>query len=106
MMAMLGQSYVIAYSIPMVSADGIICRISKQYVDTRTQANLSKLNAANHLQDLNIVTEHMSQLLERRRRLGELILHVLSPDELIAFYILMCQKYVNLLFCQQKCLKD
>ncbi|KAM7504745.1 hypothetical protein LguiB_003649 [Lonicera macranthoides] len=70
-----------------IKFDGIICRISKQYVDTRTQANLSKLNAANRPQDLNIVTEHMSQLLERRRRLGELILHM-SPDELIAFYIL------------------
>ncbi|KAK1555539.1 hypothetical protein Q3G72_027854 [Acer saccharum] len=38
----------------------------KLYIDTRTQANLSKLNARRR-QDLDIVIEDMSQIVERRR---------------------------------------
>lgn len=51
---------------------GIIGRIRKQYVDTRTHANLSKLYAGSR-QDPDIITEHMTQLVERRRRSGKLI---------------------------------
>ncbi|XP_021296321.1 25.3 kDa vesicle transport protein [Herrania umbratica] len=46
--------------------DGIIANVRKQYIDTRTQANLSKLNA-NRRQELDIITENMSDIIERRR---------------------------------------
>ncbi|XVF50811.1 hypothetical protein PTKIN_Ptkin04bG0133400 [Pterospermum kingtungense] len=44
----------------------IIANIRKQYIDTRTQTNLSKLNAVRH-QELDITTENMSDIIERRR---------------------------------------
>ncbi|XP_071734283.1 25.3 kDa vesicle transport protein SEC22-1 [Rutidosis leptorrhynchoides] len=47
--------------------DNVIRKISRQYIDTRTQANLSKLNA-NHKQELDIITEQMATVVERRRR--------------------------------------
>ncbi|KAK1421422.1 hypothetical protein QVD17_23747 [Tagetes erecta] len=47
--------------------DNIICNIRRQYIDTRTQTNLSKLNA-DHKQELDVHTEHMSIVVERRRR--------------------------------------
>lgn len=50
-----------------VKFESIIGNIRKQYVDTRTQANLSKLNA-NRGQDLDIVIEHMYQVVERKRQ--------------------------------------
>ncbi|KAH9647143.1 Longin domain-containing protein [Citrus sinensis] len=50
-----------------VKFESIIGNIRKQYVDTRTQANLSKLNA-NRGQDLDIVIEHMYQIVERKRQ--------------------------------------
>ncbi|KDP22288.1 hypothetical protein JCGZ_26119 [Jatropha curcas] len=46
--------------------DGVIGNIRKRYVDTRTQANLSKLNA-NRQKDVDIVTQHISEILERKR---------------------------------------
>ncbi|XP_022738553.1 25.3 kDa vesicle transport protein-like [Durio zibethinus] len=46
--------------------DSIIANIRKQYIDTRTQTNLSKLNA-NRCQELDIITENMSDIIERRR---------------------------------------
>nr|GEU94574.1 25.3 kDa vesicle transport protein [Tanacetum cinerariifolium] len=47
--------------------DNIICNIRRQYVDTRTQANLSKLN--NHRKaELDVHTEQMSIVVERRRK--------------------------------------
>ncbi|KAF7813279.1 25.3 kDa vesicle transport protein [Senna tora] len=49
-----------------VKFDGIIANIRRQYIDTRTQANLSKL-IANRKQDIDIVTEDMSNILGRRR---------------------------------------
>ncbi|XP_027363373.1 25.3 kDa vesicle transport protein [Abrus precatorius] len=49
-----------------VKFDGVIANISRQYIDTRTQSNLSKLNA-NRKQELDVVTEDMSNILERRR---------------------------------------
>ncbi|CAJ1977072.1 unnamed protein product [Sphenostylis stenocarpa] len=49
-----------------VKFDGIIANISRQYIDTRTQANLSKLNA-NRKQDLDVATEDIYNILERKR---------------------------------------
>ncbi|XP_061369558.1 25.3 kDa vesicle transport protein SEC22-1 [Gastrolobium bilobum] len=49
-----------------VKFDGIIANFSRQYIDTRTQANLSKLNAKRK-QDLDIAIEDMSNILEKRR---------------------------------------
>lgn len=57
------QCYVVCFS------DSIIGNMRKQYVDTRTQANLSKLNA-NRKQELDIVTNHISEILEGRRNSG------------------------------------
>ncbi|KAG7533919.1 Longin-like domain superfamily [Arabidopsis thaliana x Arabidopsis arenosa] len=44
----------------------IIGRIRKQYMDTRTQANLSKLNSLRK-QELNVVTEHFNDIIQRRQ---------------------------------------
>jgi hypothetical protein len=52
-------------------SDGIIANFSRQYIDTRTQANLAKLKI-NKNQEVNIVTEEMSNILERRRNSGKL----------------------------------
>lgn len=41
-------------------------------MDTRTQANLSKLNA-DRQKDLDIGTDELSLITERRRRLGKLV---------------------------------
>ncbi|KAL5744587.1 hypothetical protein ACOSP7_027462 [Xanthoceras sorbifolium] len=49
-----------------VKFESIIGNTRKLYIDTRTQANLSKLNAKRR-QDLDIVIEDMSQIVERRR---------------------------------------
>lgn len=50
-----------------IKLDTIIGNIRKQYVDTRTQANLSKLNA-HRQKELDIATEELSLIKERRRR--------------------------------------
>lgn len=50
-----------------IKFDSIIRNIRRQYMDTRTQANLSKL-MANHKQELHVHTEEMSQVVEWRRR--------------------------------------
>ncbi|KAL1069812.1 hypothetical protein V6Z11_D12G289900 [Gossypium hirsutum] len=55
-----------------VKFDSIISSIRKQYIDTRTQANLSKLNANRH-RELDIVTGNMSDIVERRRNSGNCI---------------------------------
>ncbi|KAM1070107.1 hypothetical protein PS2_001928 [Malus domestica] len=49
-----------------VKFDGVIGSTRKQYIDTRTQVNLSKLNA-NRKQDLDIATENLSEIIERWR---------------------------------------
>ncbi|KAM3682289.1 hypothetical protein ACB098_12G061900 [Castanea mollissima] len=49
-----------------VKFDSIIGNIRRLYINTRTQANLSKLNA-NRKQDVDIVTKHISEILERRQ---------------------------------------
>lgn len=50
-----------------IKLDTIIGNIRKQYVDTRTQANLSKLSV-HRQKDLDIGTEELSLITERRRR--------------------------------------
>ncbi|XP_023748083.1 25.3 kDa vesicle transport protein isoform X2 [Lactuca sativa] len=50
-----------------IKFNNIICNIRRQYIDTRTQANLSKLKA-NHKQELHVHTEQMSLVVEWRRR--------------------------------------
>ncbi|CAK7337275.1 unnamed protein product [Dovyalis caffra] len=58
--------FVLATCVQLWSADGVIGNIRKQYIDTRTQTNLSKLNA-NRKKDLEIITEHISEILQRKR---------------------------------------
>lgn len=62
--------------------DTIIGNVRKQYIDTRTQANLSKLNANNRNQHLDIVTENLTDILVRRRNSGESSLAYLSIGEI------------------------
>ncbi|XP_058740229.1 25.3 kDa vesicle transport protein SEC22-1-like [Vicia villosa] len=62
-----------------VKLDGIIAKFSRQYIDTRTQANLSKLNLKRK-QDLEIVTEEMSHILERRRNSERIRRLQVSPE--------------------------
>ncbi|XP_076927560.1 25.3 kDa vesicle transport protein SEC22-1-like [Bidens hawaiensis] len=50
-----------------VKFDNTICNIRRQYVDARTQVNLSKLNA-DHKLELEVLTEDMSTIVERRKR--------------------------------------
>ncbi|GMN44618.1 hypothetical protein TIFTF001_013815 [Ficus carica] len=57
----------IARPYSFVRFDGIIGNIRKQYIDTRTQANLSKLNANRKQDNLDIVTENLTDILGRRR---------------------------------------
>lgn len=47
--------------------DSVIANIRKQYIDTRTQANLSKLKA-NRKRDDSVVTTHISEIARRRAR--------------------------------------
>ncbi|KAG5533778.1 hypothetical protein RHGRI_027833 [Rhododendron griersonianum] len=54
-----------------VRFDGIIGNIRRQYIDTRTQSNLSKLNA-HRRQDLDIITQDLSTIVERRQQLDTL----------------------------------
>ncbi|CAK9136780.1 unnamed protein product [Ilex paraguariensis] len=61
-----------------VRFDGIISSTRRQYIDTRTQANLSKLSA-NRRQELDIVTEHISEIFERRRRTEMLEMMMEAP---------------------------
>ncbi|KAG4172217.1 hypothetical protein ERO13_A12G258100v2 [Gossypium hirsutum] len=61
-----GLIYKITKPYSFVKFDSIISSIRKQYIDTRTQANLSKLNANRH-RELDIVTGNMSDIVERRR---------------------------------------
>ncbi|KAK4431500.1 Vesicle-trafficking protein SEC22b [Sesamum alatum] len=50
-----------------IKFDGIIGNIRRNYVDTRTQANLSKLNSDGS-QEEDILSESFSQIVKRRRR--------------------------------------
>ncbi|WVY98767.1 hypothetical protein V8G54_030918 [Vigna mungo] len=46
--------------------NGIIANISRQYIDTRTQANLSKLNA-NRKQDVDVASQDFYDIVEKKR---------------------------------------
>lgn len=78
-------------------ADGVIGSIRKQYIDTRTQANLSKLNA-NRKKDLEIITEHISEILQRKRNSGNysyLMLHwswTMFTKKILCILLFNCQK--------------
>ncbi|EXC15975.1 25.3 kDa vesicle transport protein [Morus notabilis] len=63
-----------------VRFDTIIGNVRKQYIDTRTQANLSKLNANNSNQHLDIVTENLTDILARRRNSGKITSSSSSPS--------------------------
>ncbi|PIA48318.1 hypothetical protein AQUCO_01400726v1 [Aquilegia coerulea] len=55
-----------------IKIDTVIGRVRKQYVDTRSQANLSRLNAhPRHIKD--VVTEDISTIMENRRKSGNLV---------------------------------
>ncbi|OVA14084.1 Longin domain [Macleaya cordata] len=60
-----------------IKFDHVIGNIRKQYLDTRTQANLSKLNA-NRRQDLDIVTEDISKIIEDKRK-SEILENAFAP---------------------------
>ncbi|KOM35977.1 hypothetical protein LR48_Vigan02g212700 [Vigna angularis] len=53
-----------------IKFDGIIANISRQYIDTRTQANLSKLNA-NRKQDVDVASQDFYDIVERKRNSGD-----------------------------------
>ncbi|XP_030533520.1 25.3 kDa vesicle transport protein isoform X2 [Rhodamnia argentea] len=55
-----------------VKFDGVIGNIRKRYIDTRTQANLSKLNA-HRKKDVDIVTMHVSEIARIRARSLEIL---------------------------------
>lgn len=48
----------------LLCVEYVVGSIRKQYVDTRTQANLSKMKS-NRVQDLSIVTEDFSEFINR-----------------------------------------
>ena len=50
-------------------ADNIISNIRKRYIDTRTQANLYKLNDNRGQIDLDMITCSFSEIFERRRKI-------------------------------------
>ncbi|KAI3985336.1 hypothetical protein MKX01_033650 [Papaver californicum] len=52
-----------------IKFDNVIANIRRRYLDTRTQANLSKINA-NRRQDLDVITEDISKIIENKRRSG------------------------------------
>ncbi|KAI6672338.1 hypothetical protein NL676_000244 [Syzygium grande] len=55
-----------------VKFDSVIGNIRKRYIDTRTQANLSKLNAVRK-KDADIMTTHVSEIARRRTRYLEIL---------------------------------
>ncbi|XP_026408942.1 25.3 kDa vesicle transport protein-like [Papaver somniferum] len=50
-----------------IKFDNVIAKIRRRYLDTRTQANLSILNA-NLRQDLDVIIEDISKIIEDRKR--------------------------------------
>ncbi|KAK6155723.1 hypothetical protein DH2020_009971 [Rehmannia glutinosa] len=51
----------------LIKFDAIIGNIRRKYVDTRTQANLSKITSDGS-QEIDVVSESFSQIVKRRRR--------------------------------------
>ncbi|KAL4357772.1 hypothetical protein S245_030795 [Arachis hypogaea] len=78
-----------------VKFDGIIANFSRQYIDTRTQANLSKLNA-NRKRDLDIITEDMSNILERRRNSETLERSQVTPQPASSIWCSPCLEVIAL----------
>ncbi|XP_021730103.1 25.3 kDa vesicle transport protein-like [Chenopodium quinoa] len=62
-----------------VKFDSVIINIGKQYVDTRTQANLKKLNA-NRGQELSITIETMSAVIENIKQIDYMERVVMAPQ--------------------------
>ncbi|XP_023541413.1 25.3 kDa vesicle transport protein [Cucurbita pepo subsp. pepo] len=63
------NSLVKPYSYPKF--DNIISNIRKRYIDTRTQANLYKLNDNRGQIDLDMITCSFSEIFERRRKITD-----------------------------------
>ncbi|RZC73002.1 hypothetical protein C5167_048481 [Papaver somniferum] len=55
------------YKITTINSNNVIAKIRRRYLDTRTQANLSILNA-NLRQDLDVIIEDISKIIEDRKR--------------------------------------
>ncbi|KAL8543948.1 hypothetical protein ACS0TY_004481 [Phlomoides rotata] len=53
-----------------IKFDGIIASITRKYVDTRSQANLSKMNSDASQDTDHTSSEMFSQIIKRRRRFG------------------------------------
>ncbi|CAF2121931.1 unnamed protein product [Brassica rapa] len=70
----------------------IIGRIRKQYMDTRTQANLSKLNASRK-QELDVVTEHLNDLMQRRQLSATS--EISSLDRRMSVSTIWCSRYLQ-----------
>ncbi|XP_010667564.2 25.3 kDa vesicle transport protein SEC22-1 [Beta vulgaris subsp. vulgaris] len=62
-----------------VKFDSVISSIRKQYVDTRTQANIKKLHA-NSGQELNIIVESLSTVVKNRKQLDYREKVVMAPQ--------------------------
>lgn len=67
------------------TADGIIGNIRRKYVDTRSQANLSKINS-DASQDVDILSEIFSQIVKRRRRFG-MVLSILIELQFLICHV-------------------
>ncbi|XP_021764877.1 25.3 kDa vesicle transport protein-like [Chenopodium quinoa] len=63
--------------------DSVIINIRKQYVDTRTQANLKKLNA-NRGQEMSISIETMSAVIENRKQLDYMERVVMAAPQIVS----------------------
>jgi len=84
------EIFVFAKQITISLSDGIIANISRQYIDTRTQANLSKLNA-NRKQYLDVASEDFYNIVERKRNSGKSI----PPPQTRTF------SYLTLIVCSK-----
>ncbi|XP_057547305.1 25.3 kDa vesicle transport protein SEC22-1 [Amaranthus tricolor] len=62
-----------------VKFGSVITSIRKQYIDTRTQANLKKLNAS-HGHELNILIESISTIVENRKQMDYMERVVMAPQ--------------------------
>ncbi|XP_042003582.1 25.3 kDa vesicle transport protein-like [Salvia splendens] len=51
----------------LVKFGGVIANVRRKYVDTRSQANLSKINS-DASQDADVISESFSRIVQRRRR--------------------------------------
>lgn len=58
-------------------------------MDTRTQANLSKLNASRK-QELDVVTEHLNDLMQRRQ-----LSEISSLDRRMSVSTIWCSRYLQ-----------